>query len=73
MRWITKCCCKSDKEKYEYDTFLFWKICKLREKKEQVDKNKFSDFDVAKEELQQERNNFLADKLVDYYQDGEMQ
>ena len=71
MRWICKYCLKSCVGKDYYDTFLFWKIGKLREEKENVDDDKLSDFDIAQEELQKERNEFLADKLVDYYKDGD--
>ena len=70
-RWLA-CCCRCKCEDVENGKtssmlFVFWIIGRLKEKEEPKDEDKLSDFDVAKKELQEERNDYLADKMLKYY------
>ena len=71
IRWLF-CCCHfkcEDVENGKTNTLLFvyWIIGRLIEKEEPKDDDKLSDFDVAKKELQEERNDYLVDKMLRYY------
>ena len=67
MSWLSCCCKDIDGIKEQMSLFVFWKIGRLIEKQESKDEDKLSDFDIAKKELQEERNDYLADKLSDDY------
>ena len=70
IRWFFYYCIKKSGTGDLY-IMEYWKIGKLMEKKESKDDDKLSDFDVAQKELQEERNDYLADKLINYYKNSE--
>lgn len=67
MSWLSWCCKDTKGVKEQMSLFVFWKIGRLIEKQESKDEDKLSVFDIAKKELQEERNDYLADKLSDDY------
>ena len=65
IRWIACLLCCQDVSEFNLNYLSYWKIGKLIKKEEsKVDEDKLSDFDVAKEELQTERNDYLAKKYA---------
>ena len=75
MRWLACCCrCKcEDVENGKTNSMLsvYWMIGRLIEKEEPKDDDKLSDFDVAKKELQEERNDYLVEKMIKYYKNDD--
>lgn len=63
IRWSLYICFCKDASNADLNYLAYWKVGKLIKKEESKDNDKLSGVDIAKEELQTERNEYLAEKI----------